>query len=860
MTDLLIQRLDIKGFRGVSQRKSLLFNGKSVLLFGENGTGKSTFVDALEKLFTGEVYTLDHRAQGLSSEKHGPHVKSAAENPEIAVTFSDGTKVAASSITRTLPEGVQHYLQAGRQPVYILRRAQLLEFIESQPRDRYELLRPYLALSEVEEVEAALANADEQLQAEFNNARRELSRQRDDLVRHLGLNADEEVSEARVIEALNARLGSAGRNPLAKVSEISAATQAIDSDLSKFGDISKPVAITNLIDSLEELFNAGAVIDVAPLASSLLRLREFEARQTATIYEKVLEDGARWIEAEHRKECPLCEQEMQRFTPEEVVRRARARLEEAHELLALRQQVQSEVNALKRVIGESANGADRIRRAQLAKVSQQMRQSAEGVLIPASEALSNLARIVDQPVADIELGQLHSVGSLFERTGKIHGDVSQVLQMLRAELAALPSSAAAQNLLQLREFLLRLKSNWEKFGQAWMSFKTVENRANVSARAVSTFRNVRKEVVGEIFSQVSGDVDRLYYELHKHHESSEQAQASHRNIRLELREAVQRSINIRADFYTCSDTDPRAYYSDAHLDTLGLSIFLALRRWYGKQYPTFKLLVLDDVISSVDAGHAVRLAELLLTEFSDFQILLTTHDRIWFEHLRDIQNRCGVAQSFVNKTIYSWTIDDGPDLREPEDEERRLRESVQNGTPYEVAALAGRLLEHILQEMRYSLRLPVPAKPGELYEIGDLWPSFYKEVRRNYPTLYAKAQNTLDALDVSWPLRNWIGAHFNRWALNVPLTVAREFGQAVLNLFEFLFCSDCRRFIAPSSTPLGQIACRCGSRIYPAPGKTASPTTGREEVVSETAGALKDAKLSSKLHLEWKRAERNREN
>ena len=503
---------------------------------------------------------------------------------------------------------------------------------------------------------------------------------------------------------------------------------------------------------------------------------------------------------------------------------------------------------------------ERIRRAQLGRIPQEVRQDVEVLLGSIPEELTNLLRVVGQPVSDTDLVRLRAFSGLFQHEGEIYIDVSQSAQMLRLQLASLPSSAAAQNLLQLREYISRVKSVWEHFGKTWFSFKRAANLAQRSALALSTIQQVRKEVVGEIFGQISGDVDRIYYELHKHHESGLPSVASHRNIRLEVREAVQRSVNIKGDFYTRQDEDPRAYYSDAHLDTLGLSIFLALRRWYRRQYPQFNLLVLDDVISSVDAGHAVRLAELLLTEFSDYQILLTTHDRIWFEHLRDIQTRCGVAQNFVNKTIYSWTIDEGPDLREPEDEERRLRESLQTGQPYEIAGLAGRLLEHILQEMRYSLRLPVPAKPGELYEIGDLWPPFYKEVKRNYPTLYAKAQQSLDALDVSWPLRNWIGAHFNRWAQNVPLTAAREFGSAVLSLFEFLFCPDCRRFIAPSSTPLGQIACRCGNKIYAAPGKKTLPTTGREEVISGTAGALKDAKLTSELHLEWKRAERNREN
>ena len=323
MPELLIQRLDIKGFRGVSQKRSLLFNGRSVLLFGENGTGKSTFVDALEKLFTGEVDTLDHRAQGLSCQRHGPHIKYSTENPEIAVTLTDNTKIEVGSDPRTFSPIVQRYLETSRQPVYILRRGQILAFIESQPRDRYELLRPYLTLSDVEEAEGAFAKADEQLQADVNRLRWELAQQRDDLARQIGVTKrEDEISEARVLEALNDRLIRANHKSVGSLADTSNVIQALDSELSQFGDTSKPAAISGLLDSLEELANGSADINIEVLASSMSRLREVEAQQTKVIYERVLEEGARWIEEERRKECPLCEQEMRRFTPEEVVKRA----------------------------------------------------------------------------------------------------------------------------------------------------------------------------------------------------------------------------------------------------------------------------------------------------------------------------------------------------------------------------------------------------------------------------------------------------------------------------------------------------------------------------------------------------------
>ena len=169
--------------------------------------------------------------------------------------------------------------------------------------------------------------------------------------------------------------------------------------------------------------------------------------------------------------------------------------------------------------------------------------------------------------------------------------------------------------------------------------------------------------------------------------------------------------------------------------------------------------------------------------------------------------------------------------------------------------MAGRLLEHVLQEMRYNLRLRVPAKPGEAYEIGDLWPAFYSDVRKNYPGLYDFARSTLEALNVKWTLRNWIGAHFNAWASRVAHEKAVSFGSCVVRLFEALYCDTCRRFVRPSNTPLGQIACRCGEKLYLARGKPGVDPRDRAALVDAARGSLADANVTSDLHLEWKRAE-----
>lgn len=118
-----IRRLDVAGFRGIPQSgTSLIFDKKSVLVFGENGTGKSSFVDALEKLLCGRVSTLDGRAQGISSDRHGPHIRAGVQGSSISIGFTDpGFTYSMGEETSATPDSFAPYLKAAREDLFILR-------------------------------------------------------------------------------------------------------------------------------------------------------------------------------------------------------------------------------------------------------------------------------------------------------------------------------------------------------------------------------------------------------------------------------------------------------------------------------------------------------------------------------------------------------------------------------------------------------------------------------------------------------------------------------------------------------------------------------------------------------------------
>ena len=59
-----LQRLVMHAFRGIPSEMTVDFgNGESTVVYGDNGTGKSTIADALEWYFTGEIELLSHEGR-----------------------------------------------------------------------------------------------------------------------------------------------------------------------------------------------------------------------------------------------------------------------------------------------------------------------------------------------------------------------------------------------------------------------------------------------------------------------------------------------------------------------------------------------------------------------------------------------------------------------------------------------------------------------------------------------------------------------------------------------------------------------------------------------------------------------------
>jgi hypothetical protein len=260
---------------------------------------------------------------------------------------------------------------------------------------------------------------------------------------------------------------------------------------------------------------------------------------------------------------------------------------------------------------------------------------------------------------------------------------------------------------------------------------------------------------------------------------------------------------------------PKRIFSEANLDLLALLLFVSIAQEAASQGQA-KLLILDDVLQSVDAGIRVGFMEYILSEMSDWQLVVTVHDRLWQEQLRFLMNRRN--HKFVERQIVKWSLESGPVLIKRDGQlDAGLRNALALGEAYQICSESGILLERLCDVLSLNLPVSVTRKQGDRYTIGDLWPGICKTLRKT------NLAQVGEDVDLWLHLRNILGAHYNEWSRSLSREEAVNFGQSILALLAMTFCNSCHRWIEATKLPNGTTTgwvCRCGSKSI-APTKNA---------------------------------------
>ncbi len=113
------------------------------------------------------------------------------------------------------------------------------------------------------------------------------------------------------------------------------------------------------------------------------------------------------------------------------------------------------------------------------------------------------------------------------------------------------------------------------------------------------------------------------------------------------------SIGLEVSYHSEPVTTPQNYLNEARLSALGLALYLGARLACVPQTsPHLKLLVLDDVLIGLDQSNRIPVLDLLENRFKDWQIVLLTHDRLWFETARvraNLNGKWNIVELYESK-------------------------------------------------------------------------------------------------------------------------------------------------------------------------------------------------------------------
>jgi DNA repair exonuclease SbcCD ATPase subunit len=304
-----IKTIDIHAFRGIPDFE-LQLDGKSLLLRGENGTGKSSIVEAIEFFFTGKISHLEG-TQGLSLQRHAPHVNFEPDDLNVELTFNPGDVSLNRTFTSSssLPEQLKDYFQITQSGTFIMRRSQILTFIMSKPADRFKAIGSIIGVDPLDEIELEMMRVRDELKGKIKSKEEKI----DGLISDLSTIIEKDVTKVEeVLPALNEVLQESDLPMINSLEDVDKHAEEMLKAVKKTETIDKIEVLNKILGTTKTELIAREIIDeLNDINNKVKHLLQEDIRLELSVA-NLLKSGREVIKEEEMAICPLCEQKIDR--------------------------------------------------------------------------------------------------------------------------------------------------------------------------------------------------------------------------------------------------------------------------------------------------------------------------------------------------------------------------------------------------------------------------------------------------------------------------------------------------------------------------------------------------------------------
>lgn len=785
---LKINKISMQGFRGATAPIKIPLDTTKpvILIFGENGTGKSTIADAFDFVCNCGFGSLEDRSIAGQKKRYVPALGGSSTEPKVVLATTNGEFTA--SLARTGPSVSP---EIGCPDARILRRSNILKLLNAQPKQRFDELKAFITVPGIEKSENALRDAHRNVKADVEEAVRSYAQARIELDRLWEAEGKPDKDALKWAQTESKK----------DIEDLQRTIDSIDTIIRHFRDVDS--AMSALDGAVEALSRAQRAQENAQQEQQKVEAKQ---PQIDAALLKLLKDARSLVSGKKPGECPVCEQGIE---PDVLVARLDERLSEMRGLSSV---VKVTADAKRDVEGKEA-------------VVVQARQTFVEKTSPLAKALQE-SDLKEVAALQFEWSKFKNLPAPPEYTISVEQNAREFFKAIQP--CRLPLVTCKQTAQQSIHQHNAIKGHLETHTEKLQSAKELNQLLQRLEKALEIVSGQRKNYVEEILAAISSEVERLYTTLHPGEGIG--------RVRFHLKDKGIGSLEFYAHFLNIPDVPPQAYYSESHLDTLGICVFLALSKYFITEDT---IIIFDDVVTSVDGPHLDRFMNLLHAEAGNFnQVIVMTHYRPWRDRYRWAK---GPTANVQVVELGPWTLQNRLQTGHFITALNELKSAFEQPLPdrQAVASKAGIILESLLDFITLKYLCPVPRNAQNEYTLGDLAFGIDSKLSK---VLYCRKpaegepgkadialKPLIDAATSAQWIRNCVGCHLQALGSDVTDGDIRTFAQNVIALADALICRSCGAL--PTRKPSGSCwECTCGNlELHPLVRPGADPRTAADE-------------------------------
>lgn len=736
-----LKQIDIKGLRGVKETLSIELNSKSIVLYGDNGMGKSSISDAIEWFYTNKVAHLG----GLEID-----LKDALRNASLTedVVSEVGMKFHKKSdfdTSKTLfykrnkleqdftvkTELIKQYIIDSKEENLLLRYKSLNDFVDNTKSDKLKYLSDIIGFSEVTKKKDVLRKAYTSINSEIKsqNFEGQITSQKTILIDKIGAAISQEkelftivntkiaplktnikVESIEDIDALLKHLKSATNEKLVKenafLEKVQTATFVLQSE------------VKNINSNYQTYFN-----EFQKIAADVEGIMKIYIGE-------LLKLGDTVVQKYHKEEnCPLCLQPKKIDELRDEIAERLKEIEEASKKLASFQKAQELVKS---------TSIDRSKRIDFLLLD-------TSFMLPENEQLKKDLNSIKDKIKLMETASLVKVtsGNKIQDVEGIALNISDflLLKKLADRIKNITEAIKKDNITEIYANISASKDAFLKIKTLEKESEKLKKQSNSLSNIYNEFVKVQKEGLENFINSFSTKINE-YYQYMNPDEPFQEIKIVTMGEEDELN-----GITIEYKYNGDWVSPPQKYFSESHLNCFGISFFLASVEAFND---VNEFIILDDVISSFDSNHRKRFADLLFEKFSKYQIILLTHEEEWFRSfVKPLANKNGWLVNEIK-----WTESKGTHFEESQgDIKAKIEKKISDSKVDGLGNPLRQYLEHSLKNICINLDVKVSFRPNEVNEkrmpdelINELKSrikSKSKDLLAHYPTIDRVASSSI---------------------------------------------------------------------------------------------------------------------